>query len=122
MQIRGSVSDAICAQVARTSLQIETGYPLNFTPLEDRVLVRRIASDERPTGWFFITEAERETLVKGEIIRVGSGARNDAGERIEMEVKVGDTILFSKRNCAEVKLEGEDLLVMKVSDILGLMA
>ena len=93
-----------------------------FTPLHDRVLVRRIESDEKTSGGLIIPDNAREKPQEGEVVSVGSGATDDKGARIAMTVKAGDRILFGKWSGSEVKLDGEDLLIMKESDVLGVMA
>ncbi len=90
-----------------------------FTPLHDRVLVRRIESDEKTAGGLIIPENAKEKPAEGEIVSVGEGARKDSGELIAMTVKAGDKVLFGKWSGTEVKIDGEDLLIMKESDILG---
>ena len=93
-----------------------------FIPLHDHVLVRRIGGEQRPAGWFFIAESARNVLVEGEVLSVGAGARGENGDRVGMDVKTGDRILFSKRASAELMLDGEDLLVLKEKEIFGLIA
>ncbi|MDA3888434.1 MAG: co-chaperone GroES [Allgaiera sp.] len=93
-----------------------------FTPLHDRVLVRRIEGDEKTSGGLIIPDTAKEKPQEGEVVSIGAGARNEDGNRIEMDVKAGDRILFGKWSGSEIKLEGEDLLIMKESDILGVMA
>jgi len=90
-----------------------------FTPLHDRVLVRRIESDEKTAGGLIIPDNAKEKPAEGEIVSVGEGARKDSGELIPMAVKAGDKVLFGKWSGTEVKVDGEDLLIMKESDILG---
>ena len=92
-----------------------------FTPLHDRVLVRRIEGDEKTAGGLIIPEAAKEKPAEGEVIAVGGGARNQNGELIAMDVKVGDKVLFGKWNGVEVTLNGEELLMMKESDIFGIL-
>ena len=92
-----------------------------FTPLHDRVLVRRIEGDEKTAGGLIIPENAKEKPAEGEIVSVGEGARKDSGELIAMAVKAGDKVLFGKWSGTEVKIDGEDLLIMKESDILGIM-
>jgi chaperonin GroES len=92
-----------------------------FTPLHDRVLVRRIESDEKTKGGLIIPDSAKEKPSEGEIIAVGEGARKDSGELIEMAVKPGDRILFGKWSGTEITLDGEELLIMKESDILGVI-
>ena len=92
-----------------------------FKPLHDRVLVKRIASTEKTTGGLIIPESAKEKPAEGEIISVGEGARKDSGELIAPAVKAGDRILFGKWSGTEVKLDGEELLIMKESDIMGVL-
>ena len=92
-----------------------------FKPLHDRVLVRRIEGEDKTKGGLIIPDSAKEKPAEGEIVAVGTGARKDNGELIEMAVKTGDRILFGKWSGTEVKLDGEDLLIMKESDILGVM-
>ncbi len=93
-----------------------------FTPLQDRVVVRRIEGDEKTAGGLIIPDSAKEKPSEGEIVSVGTGARDEAGNRIAMDVKTGDKILFGKWSGTEIKLDGEDLLIMKESDILGIIA
>ncbi|SMX24518.1 co-chaperone GroES [Boseongicola aestuarii] len=93
-----------------------------FTPLHDRVLVRRVESDEKTKGGLIIPESAKEKPSEGEIISVGEGARKDSGELIAPAVKAGDKILFGKWSGTEITLDGEELLIMKESDILGIIA
>ncbi|MEO1638390.1 MAG: co-chaperone GroES [Pseudomonadota bacterium] len=92
-----------------------------FKPLHDRVLVRRIESDEKTAGGLIIPDNAKEKPAEGEIVSVGEGARKDSGELIAMSVKAGDKVLFGKWSGTEVKIDGEELLIMKESDILGIM-
>jgi chaperonin GroES len=92
-----------------------------FTPLHDRVLVRRIEGEEKTAGGLIIPESAKEKPAEGEIVSCGAGARKDSGELIAMDVKAGDKVLFGKWSGTEVKIDGEDLLIMKESDILGIM-
>jgi chaperonin GroES len=94
---------------------------MNFKPLHDRVLVKRIESDAKTAGGLIIPDSAKEKPQEGEVIAVGEGARKDSGELIPMSVKAGDRILFGKWSGTEVKLNGEDLLIMKESDILGIV-
>jgi len=93
-----------------------------FTPLHDRVLVRRVESDEKTTGGLIIPESAKEKPSEGEVISVGEGARKDSGELIAPAVKAGDKILFGKWSGTEITLDGEELLIMKESDVLGIIA
>jgi chaperonin GroES len=92
-----------------------------FRPLGDRVVVRRVEEEAKTKGGIIIPDTAKEKPQEGEVIAVGPGARDDAGERIPMGVKAGDRILFGKWSGAEVKLDDEELLIMKESDILGVL-
>jgi chaperonin GroES len=92
-----------------------------FTPLHDRVLVRRIEAEEKTAGGIIIPDTAKEKPQEGEVLAVGLGAKDEDGERIAMDVKVGDRILFGKWSGTEVKIDGEDLIIMKESDILGVI-
>ncbi|WOI53908.1 co-chaperone GroES [Parvularcula sp. LCG005] len=92
-----------------------------FRPLHDRVLVRRIEEDTKTKGGIIIPDTAKEKPQQGEVVAVGSGARGDDNEIIALDVKAGDTILFGKWSGTEVKIDGEDLLIMKESDILGII-
>jgi chaperonin GroES len=94
---------------------------MKFSPLHDRVLVRRIEGDEKTAGGLIIPDSAKEKPQEGEIVAVGTGERNDSGDLIPMSVKAGDRILFGKWSGTEIKLDGEDLLIMKESDILGVI-
>ena len=93
-----------------------------FKPLHDRVLVRRVESDEKTKGGLIIPDTAKEKPQEGEVVAVGAGARDDDGERIAMDVKEGDKILFGKWSGTEVTVDGEELLIMKESDIMGVIA
>ncbi|KNG94982.1 co-chaperone GroES [Pseudaestuariivita atlantica] len=93
-----------------------------FTPLHDRVLVRRVESDEKTAGGLIIPDSAKEKPAEGVVVAVGAGAKDDDGDRIAMDVKEGDKILFGKWSGTEVQLDGEDLLIMKESDIMGIIA
>ena len=92
-----------------------------FKPLHDRVVVRRVKSEEKTKGGLIIPETAKEKPAEGEIVGVGEGARKDSGELIAMSVKAGDRVLFGKWSGTEVTVEGEELLIMKESDILGII-
>jgi chaperonin GroES len=94
---------------------------MRFRPLHDRVLVRRVTAEEKTAGGIIIPDTAKEKPQEGEIVAAGPGARNDNGELVELDVKAGDRILFGKWSGTEVKIDGEDLLIMKESDILGLV-
>lgn len=93
-----------------------------FKPLHDRVLVRRVQSEEKTKGGLIIPDTAKEKPAEGEIVAVGEGARKDSGELIAPSVKAGDRILFGKWSGTEVTLNGEELIIMKESDILGIIA
>ena len=92
-----------------------------FTPLHDRVLVRRVESDEKTKGGLIIPDNAKEKPAEGEVMAVGAGARDEDGKRVAMDVKVGDRILFGKWSGTEVTIDGTEMLIMKESDILGLV-
>ncbi len=94
---------------------------MTFRPLHDRVLVKRIESDEKTAGGLIIPDSAKEKPQEGEIVAVGTGARKDSGEIVALDVKAGDKILFGKWSGTEVKLDGEELLIMKESDIMGVL-
>ena len=93
-----------------------------FTPLHDRVLVRRVESEEKTAGGLIIPDSAKEKPAEGEVVAVGAGAKDEGGNRVAMDVKAGDKILFGKWSGTEITLDGEELLIMKESDILGVMA
>ncbi|MBO9397827.1 co-chaperone GroES [Shimia sp. R9_1] len=93
-----------------------------FTPLHDRVLVRRVESDEKTAGGLIIPDSAKEKPAEGEVVSVGAGARDDKGARVELDVKAGDKVLFGKWSGTEVTVDGEELLIMKESDIMGIIA
>ncbi|MCT4554072.1 MAG: co-chaperone GroES [Pelagimonas sp.] len=93
-----------------------------FTPLHDRVLVRRVESDEKTAGGLIIPDSAKEKPAEGLVVACGAGARDDDGDRIALDVKEGDKILFGKWSGTEVTVDGEELLIMKESDILGIIA
>jgi chaperonin GroES len=92
-----------------------------FRPLHDRVLVKRVKEEEKTKGGIIIPDTAQEKPQEGEIVAVGPGARDEAGKLVELDVKVGDRVLFGKWSGTEVKLEGEELLIMKESDIMGVI-
>ncbi|MER9275481.1 co-chaperone GroES [Mesorhizobium sp. M0643] len=93
----------------------------NFRPLHDRVVVRRVESEAKTAGGIIIPDTAKEKPQEGEIIAVGSGARDGVGKLVPLDVKAGDRILFGKWSGTEVKLNGEDLLIMKESDVMGII-
>ena len=94
---------------------------MSFRPLHDRVLVRRVTAEEKTRGGIIIPDTAKEKPQEGEVIAVGSGTLNDKGELRALDVKAGDRILFGKWSGTEVKLNGEELLIMKESDIMGIL-
>ena len=94
---------------------------MSFRPLGDRVLVRRVEEEAKTKGGIIIPDTAKEKPQEGEVIAVGPGARDEDGKRVPMDVKAGDRILFGKWSGTEVKIDGEDLIIMKESDILGLV-
>src|ERR1700690_1453015 len=104
----------------RSPLQ-EEDKVMKFRPLHDRVVVRRIESDERTAGGIIIPDTVKEKPQEGEIIAVGAGARDENGKIVALDVKVGDRVLFGKWSGTEVKLDGKELLIMKESDIMGVI-
>ena len=95
---------------------------MDFRPLHDRVLVRRIEADEKTAGGIIIPDTAKEKPQEGEVVAAGTGARGDDGTVHPLEVKKGDRILFGKWSGTEVKVNGEDLIIMKESDVLGIIA
>jgi chaperonin GroES len=94
---------------------------MKFRPLHDRVVIRRIDAEEKTTGGIIIPDTAQEKPMEGEVVAVGPGARNEQGQIVVLEVKPGDRILFGKWSGTEVKLDGEELLIMKESDIMGII-
>lgn len=94
---------------------------LKFRPLHDRVVVRRVEADTKTVGGIIIPDSAQEKPAEGEIVSVGNGARDEAGKLVPLDVKAGDRILFGKWSGTEVKINGEDLLIMKESDIMGII-
>src|SRR3954447_13883824 len=97
------------------------GIPMKFRPLHDRVVVRRLDAEEKTAGGIIIPDTAKEKPMEGEVIAVGAGARNEQGQIVALDVKAGDRILFGKWSGTEVKLDGEELLIMKESDLLGVI-
>ncbi len=94
---------------------------MKIRPLNDRILVKRLEEEEKTAGGIIIPDSAKEKPAEGEIIAVGSGKLNDAGERVAVDLKVGDRVLFSKYGGTDVKLDGEDYLIMREDDILGVI-
>ncbi len=94
---------------------------MKFRPLHDRVLVRRVEEDEKSSGGIIIPDTAKEKPSQGEILAAGPGARDDSGEIVPLDVKVGDRILFGKWSGTEVTLDGEELIIMKETDVMGVL-
>jgi chaperonin GroES len=94
---------------------------MHFRPLHDRVVVRRIEADEKTAGGIIIPDTAKEKPQEGEVVAVGPGVRDESGKLVELSVTAGDIVLFGKWSGTEVRIEGEDLLIMKESDILGVL-
>jgi chaperonin GroES len=94
---------------------------MKFRPLHDRVVIRRIEGEDKTKGGILIPDTVKEKPQEGEVVAVGPGARDESGKIIAIDVKAGDRVLFGKWSGAEVKIDGEDLLIMKESDILGVI-
>ncbi|SFB61829.1 chaperonin GroES [Rhizobium sp. NFR07] len=94
---------------------------MSFRPLHDRILVRRVESQDKTKGGIIIPDTAKEKPSEGEVVAVGPGARNEAGQVQALDVKAGDRILFGKWSGTEIKINGEDLLIMKESDVLGII-
>ena len=95
---------------------------MQFRPLHDRVVVRRIEGEEKTKGGIIIPDTAKEKPQEGEIVAVGSGARDESGQVVALDVKAGDRVLFGKWSGTEVKIDGQDLIIMKESDIMGVIA
>src|SRR4051812_22403136 len=107
----------------RSTNQFERGFkPMGFRPLHDRVLVRRVEAEAKTAGGIIIPDTAQEKPQEGEVVSVGTGTRDDDGKVTPLDVKAGDKILFGKWSGTEVKIDGEDLIIMKESDILGVVA
>jgi len=94
---------------------------MQFKPLHDRVLVKRIDEDEKTAGGIIIPDTAKEKPMQGEVLAVGPGARDETGKLVPIDIRVGDRVLFGKWSGTEVKIDGEDLLIMKESDIFGVV-
>ena len=95
---------------------------MKFRPLHDRVVVRRLKQDEKTAGGIIIPDTAQEKPMEGEIIAAGPGARNEDGKLVPLDVKIGDRVLFGKWSGTEVKLDGDELIIMKESDLMGVIA
>lgn len=94
---------------------------MKIRPLNDRILVKRLEQEEKTAGGIFIPDSAKEKPAEGKVIAVGNGKMNDAGQRVALEVKAGDRVLFSKYGGTDVKIAGEDFLIMREDDILGIV-
>lgn len=94
---------------------------MKFRPLHDRVVLRRLESEEKTSGGIIIPDTAKEKPMEGEVVAVGPGARNEKGEIVALDVKAGDRVLFGKWSGTEVKIDGEELLIVKESDIMGVI-
>ncbi|HXV29630.1 MAG TPA: co-chaperone GroES [Sinorhizobium sp.] len=94
---------------------------MKFQPLHDRILVRRLTSEEKTKGGIIIPDTAKEKPQEGEVIAAGPGARNEQGQIVALDVKVGDRVLFGKWSGTEIKIDGEDLLILKEADVLGVI-
>ena len=95
---------------------------MKFRPLHDRVLVRRLEGEEKTAGGIIIPDTAKEKPMEGEVVAVGPGARSDDGKIHPLDVKIGDRVLFGKWTGTEIKLDGEDVIIMKESDVMGIIA
>ena len=110
------------ARINTLILWVEIMAKMKFRPLHDRVVVRRVDSEEKTAGGIILPDTAQEKPSEGEIIAIGSGARDEAGKLVPLDVKKGDIVLFGKWSGTEIKINGEDLLIMKESDIMGVMS
>jgi chaperonin GroES len=94
---------------------------MKFRPLHDRIVVKRITAEEKTAGGIIIPDTAKEKPMEGEVVAAGPGARNEQGQLVALDVKAGDRVLFGKWSGTEVKLDGEELLIMKESDIMGII-
>ena len=100
---------------------IDGGFAMTFRPLHDRILVRRIEQEEKSAGGVIIPDTVKEKPIEGKVLSVGPGGRDESGKVVPLDVKAGDRILFGKWSGTEVKIDGEDLLIMKESDVMGVV-
>jgi len=107
--------------VLNTEIHLKEDQAMNFRPLHDRVLVRRVEAEEKTAGGIIIPDTAKEKPQEGEVVAVGTGTKSEDGKVTALDVKAGDRILFGKWSGTEVKVNGEDLLIMKESDILGIV-
>jgi chaperonin GroES len=106
----------------RSALQVKPGAkPMKFRPLHDRVVIRRIEGEDKTKGGIIIPDTVKEKPQEGEVIAAGPGARDESGKLVPLDLKAGDRVLFGKWSGTEVKIDGEDLLIMKESDVMGVI-
>src|SRR5690348_14929423 len=106
----------------RIGSDVGGGYSMGFRPLHDRVLIRRVESEEKTKGGIIIPDTAKEKPMEGEVVAAGPGARGEDGKLVPMDVKSGDRVLFGKWSGTEVKIDNEELIIMKESDIMGVIA
>src|SRR5215211_1267511 len=104
-----------------SQFQEQGGTPMTFRPLHDRVVVRRIEAEDKSKGGIIIPDTAKEKPQEGEVVAVGPGARDESGKLVAPDVKAGDRVLFGKWSGTEVRIDGQDLLIMKESDIMGVL-
>jgi chaperonin GroES len=111
-----------CQHLAEADVAGQTGRkPMKFRPLHDRVVIRRIEGEEKTKGGIIIPDTAKEKPQEGEVIAAGPGARDESGKLVPLDLKAGDRVLFGKWSGTEVKIDGEDLLIMKESDVMGVI-
>lgn len=117
----GGAPDKGTLQTSGRMIAKEKGKHMGFRPLHDRVLVRRVEAEEKTAGGIIIPDSAKEKPSEGEVVAAGAGAKSEDGKVTPLDVKAGDRVLFGKWSGTEVKIDGEDLLIMKESDILGIV-
>jgi chaperonin GroES len=120
--VPGALQNANSSPSGRVGGDEETMAKTKFRPLHDRVVVRRIEAEDKTAGGIIIPDTAKEKPQQGEVIAVGPGGRDETGKLIPIDLKVGDKVLFGKWSGTEVKLDGQELLIMKESDIMGVVA
>ena len=122
--IYGSALNPVKADAHPSEIGVETqprAKSMKFRPLHDRVVIRRIEGEEKTKGGIIIPDTAKEKPQEGEVIAVGPGARDESGKLVPLDIKAGDRVLFGKWSGTEVKIDGEDLLIMKESDVMGVI-
>ena len=119
--VRAADREALATDSHSITEKHSGAFSMNFRPLHDRVVVRRLDAEEKTAGGIIIPDTAKEKPMEGEVIAAGPGARNEQGQLVPLDVKAGDRILFGKWSGTEVKLDGEELLIMKESDIMGIV-